>query len=511
MCNHLINIFRKELCNKIYLKFLLWFAILIFAVLSSLRFFYNLGLFMDTIEHIHASYLISTGLVPYRDFFEHHHPFLWYLILPIVTLFDRDINIVYIARGIAISGYFLFLYFFYKIAKQLTHNRNGGRIAVLAFLSISKIWYDIQTLRPDIFMYISILIALIYFFDYLDSLKRRYLCYSYFWWLIAFLFLQKAAIGGIGFVFANIWLYYNKRIKMADILIASIFPLLSIIGLLFTLYLTDSLSSWWLYNFTFNTYVQAYYGNYSSGLSYLPILSFVFAIFTIRQYRATEKSIIILFIWVCLALQLLYFAPHPQYYFLYLTFSILLLAPYLLQLFCNYFLPFMITLVFCLGTSFSLNYDSYDSKGKVEDMLQMMEYITQHTPSEDKLQTYPYSYNLFNQDIDYYWFGFNNVVIIADLYLSKGFDYNEVIKKHQPKFITYSDMAMDMLMYQSSQPLLFRNRLLLQKAAKGDVNSLNKLSNINLDYWNVDMDYIKQHYKLLRSYDSIQLWERIDD
>ena len=32
----------------------------------------------DNFEHLRASYLVSIGYMPYLDFFEHHHPLLWY-------------------------------------------------------------------------------------------------------------------------------------------------------------------------------------------------------------------------------------------------------------------------------------------------------------------------------------------------------------------------------------------------------------------------------------------------
>src|SRR5262245_4827129 len=34
---------------------------------------------LDEFEHLHAAYCITLGLVPYRDFFEHHGPLTPYL------------------------------------------------------------------------------------------------------------------------------------------------------------------------------------------------------------------------------------------------------------------------------------------------------------------------------------------------------------------------------------------------------------------------------------------------
>jgi hypothetical protein len=37
---------------------------------------------VDEWQHLHASWCIAQGLLPYRDFFEHHSPGLWYLLAP---------------------------------------------------------------------------------------------------------------------------------------------------------------------------------------------------------------------------------------------------------------------------------------------------------------------------------------------------------------------------------------------------------------------------------------------
>ena len=40
----------------------------------------------DTIEHIHTSWLIHTGKIPYKDFFQHHNPLLWYIFSPLFII-----------------------------------------------------------------------------------------------------------------------------------------------------------------------------------------------------------------------------------------------------------------------------------------------------------------------------------------------------------------------------------------------------------------------------------------
>src|SRR6185295_1569966 len=45
---------------------------------------------LDEFEHAHATWSVSRGLVPYRDFFEHHTPALYLLFAPLFARFATD-------------------------------------------------------------------------------------------------------------------------------------------------------------------------------------------------------------------------------------------------------------------------------------------------------------------------------------------------------------------------------------------------------------------------------------
>ena len=47
----------------------------------------------DNVEHLHSSWLIWQGYQPYKDFFQHHNPLLWYLSAPFVALMIDHIEI----------------------------------------------------------------------------------------------------------------------------------------------------------------------------------------------------------------------------------------------------------------------------------------------------------------------------------------------------------------------------------------------------------------------------------
>jgi hypothetical protein len=48
------------------------------------------GINPDELQHLHSAWCISEGMVPYRDYFEHHTPWLHFLLSRLFPLFDLD-------------------------------------------------------------------------------------------------------------------------------------------------------------------------------------------------------------------------------------------------------------------------------------------------------------------------------------------------------------------------------------------------------------------------------------
>ena len=36
------------------------------------------------------------------------------------------------------------------------------------------------------------------------------------------------------------------------------------------------------------------------------------------------------------------------------------------------------------------------------------------------------------------------------------------------------------------------------------------MSNVNYDYWNIDMEFVKHNYEYIKTYGNTQVWKRID-
>ena len=123
MINKKINL-SNNITEKVLLVYL---VILAFFILGTA--IYSGVLILDDVEHIHASWLVWQGKVPYRDFFEHHHALLWYLFAPITAVFYNQAIIVYVAKFLTLIVSVLTFYYFYKIMVKFVTDRMSALFA----------------------------------------------------------------------------------------------------------------------------------------------------------------------------------------------------------------------------------------------------------------------------------------------------------------------------------------------------------------------------------------------
>ncbi|MBQ4400259.1 MAG: hypothetical protein II830_03070, partial [Alphaproteobacteria bacterium] len=92
-------------------------------------FIYSGVLLIDEVEHLHASYFISAGALPYRDFFEHHHPLSLFLLTPLVALLPQNAILVFYVSRLLMSLFSVgTFYYLYKLAKDFLGDKTCALI-----------------------------------------------------------------------------------------------------------------------------------------------------------------------------------------------------------------------------------------------------------------------------------------------------------------------------------------------------------------------------------------------
>src|SRR3954447_24093334 len=70
-------------------SYLFWLATVAFF-LARIPLLTNRSFDPDEFEHSHAAWSVFKGMVPYKDFFEHHTPWYYYALRPFFNWFDVD-------------------------------------------------------------------------------------------------------------------------------------------------------------------------------------------------------------------------------------------------------------------------------------------------------------------------------------------------------------------------------------------------------------------------------------
>src|SRR5260221_6570383 len=78
----------------LWLRGMLWGLVIVACVLLAYE-IPNRGIDPDELEHLHAAYCVWRGEVPYRDFFEHHGPALYYCLWPILKLYGPLLSVLW--------------------------------------------------------------------------------------------------------------------------------------------------------------------------------------------------------------------------------------------------------------------------------------------------------------------------------------------------------------------------------------------------------------------------------
>ena len=102
----------------------------------------------DEFEHLHAGFCVAQGLVPYRDFFEHHGPLTYWLSAGIVSFLGPGIELLTAHRLASFALAILTALGTWLLAKQI-YGRRVGAWALLGMLTFPIFVEKSVEWRPD--------------------------------------------------------------------------------------------------------------------------------------------------------------------------------------------------------------------------------------------------------------------------------------------------------------------------------------------------------------------------
>ncbi|MEI8176496.1 MAG: hypothetical protein WCG78_06475, partial [Candidatus Omnitrophota bacterium] len=110
----------------------------------------------DEVEHLHCAWLVGQGLVPFRDFWQHHSPLLWALLAPLLKMAKPSAGILDISRFFSLGVSALSVLVGWRIARKVWRQDAHLPTYLLMIFSVS-IGAEFFLLRPDIFMTLCLL------------------------------------------------------------------------------------------------------------------------------------------------------------------------------------------------------------------------------------------------------------------------------------------------------------------------------------------------------------------
>jgi hypothetical protein len=175
----------------------------------------------DEFEHLHAAWSFSKGLLPYRDFFEHHTPWLYFFLAPFFRFYDVDTKVAdaqaffFFARTWMwiFTGVILVLTFW---VARLWRDARVGCVAAL-FLGNTRTFLD-KTIevRPDVLsaaLWLACLIAVVRGIreEEFGRKSRWRFAWSGIFLGAALMCTQKMLFALPGFGLAMLWYLFDAR------------------------------------------------------------------------------------------------------------------------------------------------------------------------------------------------------------------------------------------------------------------------------------------------------------
>ena len=442
--NQLNNFNDNSIIHALKLSFYVSLIIMLFgAIFSGFQ-------IVDEFEHLHASWLVSQGLTPYRDFFEHHHPLLWYISSPIVNLFYDKAIIFYIMRLFSFASSLVLLLYVYKLALFFTDKKGAWLAVVLTQCNIIMA-YNFYQFRPDNFMNLFFLIGIYYWFYHIKNKELKQLIYSFLAFSISVLFLQKIGLQLVVIEFLLLILIFAKKMKIKDIIIASIPAICCLAFFIFYFIIKDAGYEYFALNFRFNQALVYYFErgafwkqNIIFSIYGLGLIAILYAYKKGNIYFRLVSAIY----FAEFFMRCFYFAPHPNYYTL-----LVVLFALVLSFFSNLFFEknklMGMLLIICIFINFGSIFNRLvisSEKHNSYNHFKLADYVHKNSDKNDLIMNgYDKNFNIFRKDASYYWFGLDMLIPVMEqeFGIKKLIDINEVILSKKPKFI-YTQNIIDL-------------------------------------------------------------------
>jgi len=296
----------------------------------------------DNVEHLHATWLVAWGKVPYKDFFQHHNPLMWYIFAPLIKYNFNVITLLNMAHAIGMIAGALIFFIAYLICRKFFKVSCLATLTSLITLCPPYYYIFCFNYNPDTFMALAFVLGLYFLFAYFDKQQLYTLCTAFFCFFAAFLFTQKILVPLFALGIICLYWFYRQKTPLNHILYALYLPFVGALLFISWLYYHDMFEIYWKSNYEFNIVMQDFYGNEKINiidyhkLYFTVAITFLGIIWNWKASNKFYKAVALLFVFEFLQ-RFFYFSIAPYYLLPLMIYISILNSVFFDKLFNKYF------------------------------------------------------------------------------------------------------------------------------------------------------------------------------
>lgn len=429
---------HKKLVDRFNLVTICWILIagvMCVVLVSSLVRDFN----HDEFEKVHTGWKVLHGEKIYEDFFQHSHPFFFYYLALLIKIFGETTLALILLRLSILLMLILILIITYRLG-LMVYGKKAAYISILLLGSAQIFTNRAIEIRPDVSQTMFGLLSLYLLLLYFENRSLKYLFLSSFSLAISFLILQKAIflMALVGCLLAiNV---YKKQISYRDFFTFPLVFLLVLVPYFIYLICSDSLWSYFTFNWLINTKFARRFSAFNSfGFALrTSTLLCIFYYVGLRYFTKTPNQKRVG--WFSLGLlgsTFLAFAPYKQYFMIAMPLVAIISAGAIHAIFERKPGLMLLVLFFAVvvPTIFLLIRAGETNKSQ----LQTVKYVLSITDEDDFVYDGNSFFNVFRKDIDFFWFSLRPRIGGLDTYKTMAdykYDIYESIEKYRPKVIS---------------------------------------------------------------------------
>jgi hypothetical protein len=364
----------------------------------------------DEIEHLHSAWYIKNGYLPFKDFFQHHNPFLWYLLVPLPGLSSENPEVIIQARGLMTIFLLATAVMASVCAKKIGGERTHALLAYVIMYSVLFFVVKSIEVRPD---GLSSLLVVVSFYFFLAATKgdTKNLVLTGVFVAAAFLVSQKAVFvyGFYAVYFALAMLRNKMKIGSFCIFMALLFsPLLVSVAYG---YFTGCLREYLFCAYVLNILKK---GVTSSYIDLLPtfkdnwffwLVSAATLGYSMIKFKDHPKLALSSLLGLIVFIGAFSASFHLQYYLSAVPFLAVASSVFILNLVKqNRWRGVLITVIVCMYIYLPVTKTKHFADNVNGARIAKIEYFTELTSDKDCVYDERREFNIFRRDAHYLWY-----------------------------------------------------------------------------------------------------------